>query len=84
MAYVPRDQDLVLRNMNGKLKKAIEDAMVCHNTHFDSAECAMLWGDVEDLTKAVNTYIDTNPIPDPLDVLCETNPNVPECRQFDL
>ena len=84
MAFVPRDQDLVLRSMNDKIQKAIEDAMACHNKHFDSTECAILWGEVEDLTKAVNDYLDTHPVPDPLDVLCENNPNAPECRQFDL
>ena len=80
---IPRDQDVVLHNIQKKLQLAVETALVCHRTHVDSIECANLWGDVEELTKTMRDHLDNAPIADPLGLWCETHPRDPECRIFD-
>jgi len=82
--FIPPNTDPILESMNNKLRQAIADAMDCHNQQFDSVECANLWGDVEDLTRAVYDYTDKHPARDALESWCDDTPGAPECRSFDL
>jgi len=78
------DQDSVLDTMTQHLRDAISKAMTCHIEHDDGDVCGELWDEVEDLTRALNSYTERYIDPDSLKSFCLANPDAPECRIFDL
>lgn len=80
------EQDSVLDTMTQRLRDAISRAMTCHVEHDDADVCGELWDEVEDLTRAVNSYTERylDSDPDSLKSFCLVNPGAPECRIFDL
>lgn len=78
------EQDSVLDGMTQRLRDAISRAMTCHVEHDDADVCGELWDEVEDLTRAVNSYTERYLDPDSLKSFCLANPDAPECRIFDL
>jgi hypothetical protein len=54
---------------------------VCSDTH-DDVECAIVWDEVEDIFRGLNTRV-TMRYDDPLDMYCDDVPDADECRMYD-
>jgi hypothetical protein len=83
-----REDDPILKSMNETLRLAIRDALAqCYPDDpfiHESAVCANLWTDIEELTKAVYDYLERCDDKTPLEELCERDPGAPECKEYDV